>query len=181
MITFSIHNLNNVIELGVFRGGSLIQFATFRELLENENSRKIIGFDIFGEFPQGAKVESDKRFVEEWNERFSGGFLSEIDIHKSFQIKNMNNDICETVERYLGENPNTRVSLLHIDTDIYEPARAGLEKLFDRVVRGGIVIFDDYAVTEGETLAIDEYFADRKYVIKKFPFSHVKPSYIVKE
>ena len=37
----------DIIELGVFKGGSIIQFATFRELLENENSRKIIGFDVF--------------------------------------------------------------------------------------------------------------------------------------
>ena len=43
----------DVVELGVFKGNSLIQFATFRELLENENSRKIIGFDIFDKFPSG--------------------------------------------------------------------------------------------------------------------------------
>lgn len=42
-----------LVELGVFKGNSLIQFATFRELLENERSRKIIGFDTFGMFPRG--------------------------------------------------------------------------------------------------------------------------------
>ena len=41
----------DVVELGVFKGNSLIQFATFRNLLENDNSRKIVGFDAFGEFP----------------------------------------------------------------------------------------------------------------------------------
>lgn len=60
--------LGDIIELGVFKGGSLIQFATFRELLENEKSRKIIGFDIFGEFPQAQKVESDKKFIDKWNQ-----------------------------------------------------------------------------------------------------------------
>ena len=49
------------------------------------------------------------------------------------------------------------------------------------MVRGGITILDDYAVVEGETIAVDEFFKDKKCCIKKFPFSHNKPSYIVKE
>ena len=89
-------------------------------------------------------------------------------------------DICITVESYLNENPQTKISLLHIDTDIYEPAKVGLEKLFDRVVRGGVIIFDDYGCIEGETLAVDEFLANKEYAIHKFPFSHAKPSYIIK-
>lgn len=176
----------DVIELGVFKGGSIIQFATFRELLENERSRKIIGFDIFGEFPQAEKVESDKRFVDKWNQQHAGEFLSREDIYKSLEIKNIHNvelvkgDISQTVDEYMVKNPHTRISLLHIDTDIYEPCRTGLEKLYDRVVKGGIIVLDDYAVVEGETIAVDEFFADKKCDIKKFPFSHSKPSYILK-
>lgn len=79
------------------------------------------------------------------------------------------------------ENPYTRISLLHIDTDIYEPSKLGLERLFDRVVQGGIIVLDDYGTIEGETLAVDEFFSGTKYTIRKFPFSHSKPSYIVKE
>ena len=47
-----VHLPGDVVELGVFKGNSLIQFATFRSLLENDKSRKIVGFDAFGEFPQ---------------------------------------------------------------------------------------------------------------------------------
>lgn len=176
----------DIIELGVFKGGGLIQFSTFRELLENENSRKIIGFDVFGRFPQGERLESDKQFVSNWNELFQNEFLSKDDIYRSLEIKNIHNvqlvegDICDTVAKYLKENPQTRISLLHIDVDIYEPAKVGLEKLFERVVRGGVIILDDYACIEGETLAVDEFFTGRDYIINKFPFSHAKPSYIIK-
>ena len=41
----------DIIEVGVFKGASLLRFATFREILENNNSRKIVGFDSFGSFP----------------------------------------------------------------------------------------------------------------------------------
>ena len=177
----------DVIELGVFKGSSLIQFCTFRELLENENSRKIVGFDVFGEFPAAEKVESDNAFVEGWNKHFSDEFLEKEDIELSLQNKKIGNvelvkgNILETVDEYLERNPHTRIALLHIDTDVYEPARHGLERLFDRVVKGGIIVLDDYAVIEGETLAVDEFFKDYDYKINKFSFSHKKPSYIIKE
>lgn len=177
----------DVIELGVFKGGSLIQFCTFRELLENENARKIVGFDMFGPFPQVDAVESDTKFVSKWNNQFNSEFLSKEELYKSFEHKNIKNvqlvegNIMETVEKYLIENPHTRIALLHIDTDVYEPAKRGLELLFDRVVKNGVVIFDDYAVVEGETLAIEEFLKEKDYTVKKYPFSHCKPSYIIKK
>lgn len=177
----------DVIELGVFKGGSLLQFCTFRELLENERSRKIVGFDVFGKFPSAAKVESDTVFVENWNKQFNNEFLTKQDIEQSLDHKKFGNvelvegNIMETVDEYLKRNPHTRIALLHIDTDVYEPAKFGLEKLFDRVVKGGIIVFDDYATVEGETLAIEEFFKNYDYEISKFRFSHTKPSYIIKK
>ena len=41
----------HIFELGVYKASSLIQFASFRDSLENNYSRKIVGFDIFGSFP----------------------------------------------------------------------------------------------------------------------------------
>lgn len=35
----------------VCKAGSLVHFATFRDALENDFSRKIVGFDAFGSFP----------------------------------------------------------------------------------------------------------------------------------
>jgi hypothetical protein len=55
-----------------------------------------------------------------------------------------------------------------------------LENLFDRVVRGGLVVFDDYGVVAGETRAIDEYFDKEDVSIEKLPISHV-PSYVRKK
>lgn len=77
----------DVVELGVFKGGSLIQFATFRELLENQNSRKIIGFDVFGKFPEANSMDSDKKFAMEWNERFTDDFVDKMDIENSLSEK----------------------------------------------------------------------------------------------
>ena len=175
-----------VVELGVFKGSSIIQWTTFRELLENENSRKIIGFDMFGEFPNVSEVESDKTFVSNWNEQFKNEFVSQEEIYKSLELKKLSNvelvkgNIAETLPKYVKNHGEMRISLLHIDTDVYEPCKIGLQWLYDLVVPYGIIVFDDYSTIEGETKAVDEFFSDRAVRFHKFPFSHEKPVYIIK-
>lgn len=177
----------DVVELGVFKGGSMIQWGTFRELLENERSRKLIGFDMFGEFPEAKKVDSDKGFIEKWNTQFKNEIVTREEIYKSLELKGIGNvelikgNVRETLPEYLAQNGQMRIALLHIDTDVYEPCKIGLELLYDLVVTNGLIVFDDYSTIEGETLAVDEFFTDRKHTFKKFPFSHSKPVYMIKE
>ena len=166
------------------QGGSLIQFASFRNLLENEMSRKIIGFDVFGEFPSAGN-SADRMFREKFVKETNGEYLTREDIYQALGNKGIGNvelvkgDILETVESYVEKNPWIRIALLHIDTDIYEPSKKALEILYERVVIGGVVIADDYGVA-GETLAFDEFFME-KARFNKFQFSHYKPSYLIKE
>lgn len=175
----------NVIELGVFKGSSLIRFATYRELFENTNSRKIIGFDMFGEFPD-TNYEDDKKIRQKFITEAGQG-LSIDELQECFNYKNINNielikgDINKTLPQYVEKNPQLRVSLLHIDTDIYEPAKTALNYLYDKIVRGGVIIFDDYATFPGETKAVDEFFKDKDIILRKFPFSHNIPTYIIKK
>ena len=46
----------DVLEFGVFKGASLIRFLTFRNLLENDYSRRIISLP-FKEFPKQKEEE----------------------------------------------------------------------------------------------------------------------------
>ena len=88
-------------------------------------------------------------------------------------------DICETVPQYVAENPELKISLLHVDVELYEPTKVILEELFPKVVNGGVVILDDYATFGGETKATDEYFRGKNVDIQKFPFV-LRPSYMIK-
>ena len=57
----------DIFEFGVFKGLSLIRFCQYRDLLENNNSRKIIGFDSFGQFPKNnIKGKDDLKFIKEF-------------------------------------------------------------------------------------------------------------------
>jgi hypothetical protein len=60
-----------------------------------------------------------------------------------------------------AENIPDRIALLRLDTDWYESTKVGLDVLYPRLVRGGVLIIDDYGHWKGARLATDEYFAER--------------------
>lgn len=174
-----------IVECGVFKGNSLCKFAMFRDLFGNRFSKKIIGFDIFGKFPQ-TKFADDKKsrkkfIVEAGIQGISKEQLLEVLKHKNADtlVELVKGDITRTVPRYVKDHPELRISLLNIDVDIYEPAVTILKHLFPRVVPGGIVLLDDYGVFPGETKAVEEYFSSQNVQIKKLPYS-MTPSYIIK-
>lgn len=175
-----------IVECGVFKGVSLVRWAMFRELFEHARARKIIGFDTFGAFPE-AGYEGDKEKLTNWlanagNQSISRdqlyGVLDKKGIKEGIEL--VEGNILETLEAYLEKNPHLRISLLNLDTDIYEPAAAVLEALYPRIVPGGVLVLDDYGVFAGENMAVDEYFKGKNAVFEKFPFA-MTPAFLVKE
>lgn len=174
-----------IVEFGVFKGNSFFRWIKFRDLLEQTGSRKIIGFDIFGDFPK-ANFEEDKDKLAAFIKETNGGksiSLEEINellvkqgLNKNVDI--IKGDILITLNDYLDKNPHLKISLLHIDVDLYEPTRHILEKLYEKVTKGGIIIFDDYGAFAGTNKAVDDFFQNNAE-IKKLPFSNAI-AYIVK-
>lgn len=174
-----------IIECGLFQGSSFFRFAHFRDILESKTSRKLIGFDIFGSFPKTG-FEEDKQYLDKFISDAGENSISLENIQKVMEYKNIENyefikgDINTTVPKYCNDNLHLKIALLHIDTDVYEPAVTILENMYDKVVRGGIIMFDDYGTFPGETKAVDEFFSNKDVIIKKLPMSHI-PSYIIKK
>ena len=177
----------DILELGVLKGASLIRWATFREILENSHSRKIIGFDAFGEFPIHKNAdEDDRKFISDHDEYAGNGLgidtLTKVLGNKGFEnIELKKGDIFDTIPKYLEKNPHTKISLLHLDMDTYHPTAFALDKLWNRVSSGGVVVIDDYNSIAGATNAVDEFIVKRnlKIQLKKASYYSV-PSYIVK-
>ena len=174
-----------IVECGVFKGASLARFAIFRELLGKSADQKIIGFDMFGTFPE-TNFEADKeprlKFVESAGlESIGAEQLMEVLRHKKCDrgVELVSGNICETIPSFVRSNPDLEISLLNLDTDIYEPAVTILENLYPRLKSGGVLILDDYNVFPGETKAVDEYFSGQHIEIKQFNFA-ATPCYIVK-
>ena len=64
---------------------------------------------------------------------------------------------------------NIKISLLHLDLDVYEPTILSLNLLYNKVSKGGIILIDDYSQVKGATKATDEFIKKRNknlYVAK---------------
>lgn len=103
-----------------------------------------------------------------------------MELKKLSNVELVKGNIAETLPEYIKKHGELRISLLHIDTDVYEPCKIGLQLLYDLVVPDGIIVLDDYSTIEGETKAVDEFFSDKGVRFHKFSFSHEKPVYIIK-
>jgi len=174
-----------IVECGVFKGISLARFAIFRDLFGNQFSKKIIGFDAFGRFPE-TEFEEDKDFRQRFisaagDQSISVQQMMDVLGRKgiSQNVELVEGDITQTVPQYLSLHPELKISLLNLDTDIYEPATVILSHFWPRLVQGGVLLLDDYGTFPGETKAVDEYFQGQGLEIRKFPFC-MTPCYLVK-
>jgi O-methyltransferase len=72
-----------------------------------------------------------------------------------------------------------KIAILRLDGDWYDSIKVCLDFLFDKVVKGGIVVIDDYGYYEGCTKAVDEFLTARN--IKTFlSYSSTSCRYFVK-
>lgn len=175
----------DVFELGVYKAASLIRWASFRRILENDFSRKIVGFDAFGVFPrEQVEGESDLAFIDTF-ETLGGDGLSRLETEEILDRKGFQNialeqgNVLETIPAYLERYPASRLSLLHLDMDVAEPTDFAIRALYDRVVPGGLIIIDDYNAVAGASDVIDAFVAERGLSLLKRP-QYSAPSFIRK-
>jgi Macrocin-O-methyltransferase (TylF) len=175
----------DIYEFGVYKAASIIRLATFRDVLENDYSRKIVGFDAFGKFPTShLTLESDLKFVQHFEDEGGDGISLEdanaIIARKGFEnIELIAGDVFETLPKYVEINPSARIAFLHLDMDVKEPSAFALEEMYDRVVPNGLIVFDDYNAVAGESDVVDSFISKKKLRIEKTSHYAI-PSYVRK-
>lgn len=139
---------------------------------------------MFGKFPD-AQNKLDIKFLKKWKKNAGDGILKhELDIllkkkhFKNFQL--IKGEVQKTIPKFLKKN-NLKISLLHLDMDVYEPTRFVLDNLFSKIVKGGIILIDDYQTVYGATKAIKEFLKkNKKLKLQKLRFNSV-PWFIIKK
>lgn len=188
-----------IVELGVWRGSSLL---TWSKLLDAfcpfDRSRKVFGFDSFEGLQNFLPEDGSATATDREIGRVEGGYAAtEKELRQLAAASNTDSmipgterthifagDATKDIPRFLEENPGLRISLLHLDMDLYEPTLRALELLYPLVVKGGVVTFDEYGMIpwQGETAAVDEYFAQigESPKIVKHPWTQAPHGYFVK-
>ncbi len=159
------------VECGVWRGGSMM--VTAQTLLARGQERALYLFDTFTGMPEPSVHDRSflgrsarEQFAKVARENDAGSTWCEADeedVRQNLASTGYNMAAVQLVkgkvEDTLPAQAPEQIALLRLDTDWYESTRHELECLYDRVVRGGIIIIDDYGYWQGARKAVDEYLA----------------------
>ena len=163
-----------IVECGVYRGFSLLALSKFMEIFcMGDKTRKVLGFDNFagftGLYPEDGEenraVDKIARGISP--EEYRDDVLELLDIcnRDAFapwakRVELVEGNVEDTIPQYVSDHPGLRVSMLHLDIDLYNPTKIALEHLYPRVISGGLVVLDEYAHIDwgGESKALEDYF-----------------------
>lgn len=164
----------DIVECGVAYGQSLMAWSALAQ--QEGKGRTVRGFDSFQGFPTPTREDVSARRARE-------GAFREASAERILAMAKMAGLPPPVLTGGFFENTlpsfDGAIALLHVDCDLYESYRTVLGTLFDRVVPGGIVAFDDYGspLWPGATKAVDEFVAGR-YPLRKA--DHLNRYYLVK-
>jgi hypothetical protein len=169
------HLPGDIVELGVGPGRFMTYCGSW--LKATGCAKNYWGYDTFSGFPE--VVDQDKvglvpkrlRLVKPGTYSIPKSRIERIVRHLDLpNIILVEGDFRETLQ---SRRPD-QISFLYIDCDLYEGYKVGLESLYDQVVPGGIILFDEYDRIDewpGARQAVDEFFADRPEKPQPLPFS----------
>jgi len=104
-------------------------------------------------------------------------FKKESAISKRMHV--IEGDIQETFDPFLKKYSWVKLRFCLMDLDLYQPTKVVLDKLFDIMVPGGIIVFDEYGLPEwqGETIAVDEFVKRHNLVLHSIPWTFAPSAY----
>jgi len=154
----------DILELGTYKCGTTIMIARFLKKIGSK--RKVIGCDAFMGLPYEDKHSSRQNAT---------GMFSDVTLEKVLEkIKKFGVDdkitiiegfFEETLPKFLS---GKKFSMILVDCDLYDSTKFSLEFVYPRLVKGGMIMFDDYDRVDknnpgwGETKAVDEFCSSRK-------------------
>lgn len=145
-----------ILEFGVFRAKSTNLMADF--LLSRRDARTLHGFDSF----EGLSHDGAGWLWHKGRFNLDGKMpevRKNVKLHKGW--------IDDTLPKFLEEHPNEPISFIHIDVDIYEPAKTILTLCKSRLRPGSIIVFDELLGFAGwkfhEYKALNEVFSTDEY------------------
>lgn len=157
-----------LVECGVWKVGSMMTIAyTLKEL--HAADRDLFLFDVFEDAMPAPKEVDVTRDGTQLRNRTRDQLASYWNFATETEVKaNMNRTgspeslvhfIRGPVEQTLPHRAPEQCALIRLDTDLYESTKHELESLYPRLVRGGVIIIDDYGSHQGVKKAVDEFNA----------------------
>jgi hypothetical protein len=162
------HLEGDFVECGVWKGfcfGVLTDYLNFKE-----QDRDLYLYDTYAGIPE--EYNSEKRN----NRPYQDAIAEDPDhiyntVTKRFEAYDNVKVVRGIVPDSFAEACPEKIALLHIDMNSAASEIAALNALFDKVVPGGMIVFDDYGWTgyKAQMVAEDKFMQDRGHTILELP------------
>lgn len=163
----------DIVECGVWKGGSSM-CAMLSLIQHNETNRFFYLYDTFEGMTEPSEKDKDssgneaKIFYqnrEKTTEDTMWCYAPIDDVKKNIQSTNypekLVNYIKGKVEDTIPAHMPNSIAVLRLDTDWYESTYHEMVHLFPKLVKGGVLIIDDYGHWSGARTAVDQYFKEK--------------------
>ncbi len=182
-IASRIENLEGcIVECGVWRGGMV---AGFGEILGNDKAYFL--FDSFEGLPPAKEIDGEAALA--WQREVnSPGYFDNCKAEMKWAEDAMKKSSVTKYKLIKGWFENTvplykfdeKIALLHLDADWYDSTMICLEHLFPQVIKGGIVILDDYYLWEGCRKATHDYLSKYSVSVSILQYNNGNIHYFIK-
>ena len=180
----------DIVEGGVLKGAGVLYWAKLIQIFNPNSRRKVVGFDTFDGYPEDTSKAHDQRTAKAFTKEQiadSNAVSTEAIMEAAekqglaHRVELVKGDASQTVGEYAKANPGFRIALLNLDFVLYDPTLAAMQHLYPRVVPGGIVALDEYAVADkGESDAVDEVLAGENVPLSSFAWAKSPTAYFAK-
>jgi hypothetical protein len=149
-----------LVECGVWNGGSAAVLAD----AARQPGRHVWLFDSWAGLPEPGTRDGERARTE-WARH--GGQFNVGDVGKppeAFRVAGLSDCVLHLRRGWFRDTLPAAtaeiggVAILHIDADWYDSVKLCLKALYPLVVKGGLVILDDYGHWPGCRAAVDEFF-----------------------
>lgn len=168
----ALHLPGDFVECGVFKGD--MSWVVTQVLDFGKLPRQFYLYDTFSGFSEKYSSPADfpenPGFYNAANQIYSTGSLYDVVKAKFASLPNVH-VIQGVVPDVFAKGVPERIAFLHIDLNSARAEIGALEVLFDRMVPGGAIVFDDYgwANFHKQKEAEDDFFAARGYSVLELP------------
>ena len=191
-----------IVECGVESGN--FEHVWINELLKNNAVRDIFLYDTFGGLVEPTEYDytcqnsklykmNKDQVYNQWksqiiNEKVNGWCYTPLEkvqnrLNSTGYPENKLHYVVGDVMETLKDKTTipTKIAILRLDTDWYESSKYELEQMYDNVVIGGVIIFDDYYHWDGQRRATDDFFLSRNINYDFVNIGNNKTSAIIKK
>jgi hypothetical protein len=185
-----IKDLNgDMVEVGVFKGAGIALLLKLKKMYEPNSLTKVIGFDFFNKNEVLDTLTGlNKDLMTQVLTRADNEDLSlaatreRLSAYSPSDYMLIQGDAVLKAEEFNKNNPGARIKLLILDIDVGNPTYEVLKTLWNKVVKNGIVIFDEYGFHRwDESDGVDRFLKEIKNEYEFFDTKIIAPSAYIRK